>query len=333
MQTEEQKTKRIAVIFGGHGFIGSHLARKLIMSGSYTQVISADIATEPRFKTQGVVYVYCDVRNEIPADFAPGVTEIFNLAAVHTTPGHEDWEYFWTNILGATQVCEYARRTNVRKIVFTSSISVYGPSEEALTEDSTLQPNTAYGQSKLCAEKIHRLWHHEHVSDRKLVIARPAVIFGFTERGNFTRLAGALRRGAFFYAGRKDTIKACGYVKDLVESFMFFLSEPIDSITYNFAYSERFTIENICEAFQQIAGYRRPNGVIPIWLMMMVGSIFEILSRIGIRTSINRARMLKLFRSTNIVPKRLDESGFKRKFGLCEALVDWKNESGDSSFG
>ena len=324
--------EKIAVIFGGHGFIGSHLARKLVTSGSYTRVVSADIAAEPRFRTPGVDYLSCDVRKEIPDDLVQGVTEIYNLAAVHTTPGHEDWEYFWTNILGATHVCDYARRLKVEAIVFTSSISVYGPSEEALSEDSPLQPASAYGRSKLCAEAIHHQWRNEDPSRRSLVIARPAVIFGYTERGNFTRLAGLLKRGAFFYAGRKDTIKACGYVKDLVESFSYFLSKPADVVTYNFAFSERPTIETICDAFQKVAGYGAPKGVIPLWLIMAGGLAFEILNLLGLRTSINRARVLKLFCSTNIVPKRLDESGFTRTFNLNAALVDWKRESGDSSF-
>jgi nucleoside-diphosphate-sugar epimerase len=323
--------KRTAVIFGGNGFIGSHLARELMNSGTYDRVISADIAPNPRFKTAGVDYVFCDVRDEIPTNFVEGVTEIYNLAAVHTTPGHEDWEYFWTNVLGAIQVCSFARRAGVETIIFTSSISVYGPNEQALSEDNIPNPVSSYGRSKFCAEAIHALWRDEN-SSRRLIVARPAVIFGYTEKGNFTRLAKMLKRGTFFYAGRKDTIKACGYVKDLTGSFAYLLAEPIKTITYNFAYTERFTIEEICGTFRQVTGYGTPKGVVPIWLMMMAGYAFEILNFLGLRSSINRARVLKLFCSTNIVPKRLDESGFIRKFPLKEALVDWKNDSGGNGF-
>ena len=324
--------KKIAVIFGGYGFIGSHLAQKLVAGGDYARVVCADIATSPRFKTDGVEYLHCDVRQDIAEDLVPGVTEIYNLAAVHTTPGHEDWEYFWTNVMGASRICDYARRAKVETIVFTSSISVYGTSEEALSENSELKPESAYGRSKLCAETIHHLWRDEKPELRRLVVARPAVIFGYTERGNFTRLAGLLKRRCFLYSGRKDTIKACGYVKDLIASFSHFLAKPVGQITYNFAYTERLTIEKICDAFRQVAGYGTPLGVIPLWFMKLGGFGFEVLGKLGLKTSINRARIMKLFRSTNIVPQRLDESGFVCGFSFAEALVDWRKDSGGWDF-
>lgn len=321
-----------AIIFGGYGFIGSHLARQLHESGKYQRIVCADISAAPVFKTEGVEYVNCDVTKDISTDLLPGVTEIYNLAAVHTTPGHEDWEYFWTNVLGATHVCDYARRVGVDTLVFTSSISVYGPNEAATTEASPLTPNSAYGRSKLCAETIHHQWRMEAPDRRRLIIARPAVIFGYRERGNFTRLASLLKRGSFVYPGRKDTIKACGYVKDLVRSFGFFLDQPIPTVTYNFAYTQRFTTQDICQAFHRVAGYGEPNLLLPLSLMMGVGIIFEVLAKVGLRTSINRARMTKLVRSTNIVPDVLDHSGFQRMYDLDAALSDWQRDSGEGAF-
>ncbi len=79
------------------------------------------------------------------------------------------------------------------------------------------EPVSDYGRSKLLAEGIHRQWLAGEAA-RRLVIARPAVIFGQGEGGNFTRLAKALRKGTFVYPGRKDTIKCCGYVGEIVRS-------------------------------------------------------------------------------------------------------------------
>jgi len=324
--------EKVAIIFGGHGFIGSHLIRKLIETKKYKQIISADIAQEPRFKIQGVEYVYCDVRKKIPENIASDVTEIYNFAAVHTTPGHEDWEYFWTNVLGAQQICDYAQRMDVNNICFTSSISVYGSTEEPLSEDAPLHPTGAYGRSKYCAEKIHHLWQAENPEDRKLIISRPAVIFGYMEQGNFTRLAKLLKRRLFFYAGRKDTVKACGYVKDLISSFDYFLSQSDNNVTYNFAYTERFSIEDVCNAFCKVTSYGAPLGVVPIWLINLGGLSFEVLGKLGIKTPINRTRIKKLFFSTNIVPQNLENSGFVRSFSLEQALEDWKLDSKNDDF-
>jgi GlcNAc-P-P-Und epimerase len=326
--TGERVLAKIAIIFGGHGFIGSHLARRLVESGAYARVVSADIADEPRFVTEGVEYVRCDVRETIPADLVAEATEIYNLAAVHITPGYEDWEYFWTNVRGATNVCDYARRAGIDTIVFTSSISVYGRSEEPLDEGAQLHPDSAYGRSKLCAERIHHLWRDEVPERRRLIVARPAVVFGYMERGNFTRMAKMLKAGLFVYPGRKTTIKSCGYVRDLVESFLFFLAKAVSTVTYNFSYTERFTTEAICEAFHRVAGYGVPKLVFPVRPMMAGGWTFEMLAFLGLKTSINRARIGKLIFSTNIVPKILEESGFRHKYDLSEALADWFAQSG-----
>ncbi|MDA9453630.1 3-beta hydroxysteroid dehydrogenase [Bradyrhizobium sp. CCBAU 21359] len=318
---------RIAVIFGGHGFIGSHLARELVNSGKYARVVSADIAPQPRFRTKGVEYIFCDVRLPIPADLAPGVTDIYNLAAVHVTPGPEDWEYYWTNVSGALSVTQYARITKAKTLFFTSSISVYGPSEDEISEFSDPNPESSYGKSKLLAEGIHQSWQLEEPRDRKLVIVRPAVVFGFQERGNFTRLARSLEKRAFFYPGRRDTKKACGYVKDLVASLEFAGRSEEMLTVYNFAFDEPLTTEGICAAFCRVANLPEPRFTIPISLILLGGLAFELLSKLGLKTSINRARVLKLFRSTNIVPKKLQDDGFVRQFDLAAALRDWRSQS------
>jgi nucleoside-diphosphate-sugar epimerase len=316
---------RGAIVFGGAGFIGSHLLKSLAASGEYDTLVSADIQP-PRFQVPGVRYVHCDVRQPIPDELRNGVNdgaEIYNLAAVHTTPGHEDWEYYWTNVLGAIHIVDFARRSGINIIVFTSSIAVYGPTEDPKDEISSPEPEIAYGKSKLCAEKIHQNWQSEHADLRKLVMVRPAVIYGYQERGNFTRLAKLMRAGRFVYPGRRTTIKSCGYVSDLVRSFRFMLDRPEPSIVYNFAHPERYTAEDICRAYAKVGGFALPKIVVPISLMMIAGRIFELLSRLGLKTSINRARILKLYRSTNIVPRVLKETGFNFRFDLEASLQDW----------
>lgn len=322
---------KIAIVFGGAGFIGTHLLSYLASTGEYDKLVSGDIQP-PRFVVPGVEYLQVDVRKPIPDGICPGVTEIYNLAAIHTTPGYEDWEYYWTNVRGATHVCDYARRSGVGRIVFTSSISVYGSTEAIKDEDSALTPESAYGCSKLCAEEIHRLWQAERPEERGLVVVRPAVIYGYTEHGNFTRLAHLLRKKRFIFPGRTDTIKACGYVKDLVRSMLFFLDRPEKVVTYNFCHAARYTTAEICASFSRVAGYAQPKMVVPLAPMLFGGWIFEVLAKMGLKTSINRARVLKLVRSNNIEPKRLAEFGFTYTYNLDASLVDWKKDSSEGDF-
>jgi len=205
--------------------------RELAVRGA-RDIVVVDIAAPPEDAMfAGSRYVYGDVRRPIDPALASGPALVVNLAAVHRTPGHADHEYFETNVTGAQNVVRFCEATGSRRLWFTSSISPYGPSEEPKSEDATPAPVSAYGKSKLEAETIHRAWV-ERGGGRRLIIARPAVVFGARENGNFTRLARAMRRGVFVYPGRTDTVKGCGYVADLVGSFFFMDGQPEDFILY-----------------------------------------------------------------------------------------------------
>lgn len=325
-------TAKSAIVFGGAGFIGCHFLKRLAAAGLYERLHSVDIA-EPRFEIEGVTRIKFDIRQPVPAGLCgDGPFDVYDFAAVHVTPGSEDWEYFWTNVHSATNVSRFASEAKVERILFTSTMMVYGPTEAPKDEDGALEPVNAYGRSKILAEGIYRLWQSERPDARRLTIVRPGVTYGLEERGNFTRLAKALKSRRFFYPGRTDTIKACGYVEDLVSS-MLFMQERNEAVTlYNFCHPERYTIADICAAFAEAGGYTPPRIVVPFWLLGLAASGFEALSAVGIKTDINRARVRKLYESTNMVPRRLPEAGFAYRYNLAAGLADWRQASGARDF-
>jgi hypothetical protein len=66
---------------------------------------------------------------------------------------------------------------------------------------------------------------------------------------------------------------------------------------------------------------------VPFWLLSSAAFAFEALSNAGLKTDINRARVRKLYQSTNMVPKRLQEVGFKYRYDLAAGLSAWKQSS------
>jgi nucleoside-diphosphate-sugar epimerase len=317
------------LIFGGSGFIGTHLKAYLLGIG----VGGNDITKYDIAKKASDDFEVMDVRKPIEIKKDLQNTIIYNLAAVHTTPGHPNNEYFETNILGAENVCNFARQNNIDTIVFTSSIAPYGPSEDFKTEDSIPMPNIPYGISKLTAEYIHKLWQKEKPDTRRLIIVRPGVVFGKDEGGNFTRLYQSLKKGFFFYPGRKDTIKAAVYVKDVVRILFETGQKELPGVsTFNLSLYPAPTIETICQTMAKVTGVNPPKLLVPAWIMVSAARMLYFSAWIFGKkiNGIHPERVRKLMISTNISGEKLSKSRYMLKFNLEEAIKDWYKDCGGS---
>ena len=316
------------IITGGTGFIGTHLTNLILAEHPDAKVWNLDIVKpgtpnpvvknyKPAVRdgeTLGSTYVECDIRKPIGnLPFIPTSDDvIFNFAAVHRTPGHENIEYFETNIQGAENVCAFAEKYGIKNMVFTSSIAPYGAAEELKTEDTLPTPNTAYGISKLVAEKIHIAW-------------QKGGVFGRGENGNFSRLYWGIRKHTFAYPGRKDTIKACVYVKELVRFILWNVEKrqtPFD--IFNCTFEPAYTIEQIVNAMKKVTGLTQFVPYIPNSIIMPIAACAKL---VGSPMGICPARVKKLQISTNICGKKMASSGYQFKLSFDEALKDWDEDN------
>ncbi len=315
------------LVTGASGFIGTRLVARL--QGRGHPVVALDLEP-PRVRLEGVAYHRADVREPLAPEFGAGAARIYNLAAVHRTPGHPAQAYYETNLLGALNVTALAEACGIATVVFTSSISVYGPSEQAMTETSPLHPTSPYGRSKRMAELLHEAWQGREAG-RRLVIVRPGVVFGPGERGNFTYLARALARGAFFYPGRKDTIKSGGYVDELLEALDFALAQTDARTLFNFAYPALSTTEDIVHAFARVCGFKGRHATLPVAPLYVAAGVFEVANRLGLPNPVHRERVLKLVKSTKVTPGWLQARGYPFRTDLEQALTAWRDET-DGTF-
>ena len=142
-----------------------------------------------------------------------------------------------------------------------------------------------------------------------------------------TRLYKALKKRKFAYAGRKDTIKACIYVKDLVR-VMLAMGEAEGEKTklYNCCYYPSFTIEQIANTMLKATGMRRRIPFIPRKPMMAAATLCGLFGGLGL--GICPARVRKLMVSTNIDGQKLAKD-YPLSYSLEDAFRDWFKDCGE----
>ena len=168
--------KNIAVI-GGSGFLGSYLIPILVKDND---VINLDLKENDSLPCETVI---CDVRDKKIKNYLRGVDVIILLAAEHLDNVKPTDLYYSVNVDGISNVLSVINELRIPKLIFTSSVAVYGFDQKNIDENGPLEPYNHYGISKLKSEeKIND--YIKSNPDFECDIIRPTVIFGIGNRGN-----------------------------------------------------------------------------------------------------------------------------------------------------
>ena len=156
------------LVTGGAGYIGSHTCVALLEAGHDITVIdnlcnSSEIALERVQEITGksLTFIRGDIRN--PADLgralSGGADAVIHFAALKAVGEscEKPLEYFDNNIGGTITLLQAMERAEVRRLVFSSSATVYGdPDTVPVTEDAPLRVTNPYGRTKLVMEELIR---------------------------------------------------------------------------------------------------------------------------------------------------------------------------------
>jgi UDP-glucose 4-epimerase len=148
------------LVTGGAGFIGSNLVKQLISKG-YSVTVLDNFMSGYRSNLEPFPSVHLiegDIRDVSKVEEAmKGVDAVFHLAASVGNKRSIDnpIEDAEINVLGTLRILEAARKAGVRKIVTSSSAGIFGELKTLpIREDHPIEPDTPYGSSKLCEEKL-----------------------------------------------------------------------------------------------------------------------------------------------------------------------------------
>ncbi|WP_257225275.1 NAD-dependent epimerase/dehydratase family protein [Treponema parvum] len=185
------------VIIGGSGFIGTRLTRRLVAAGHIVKILDKqDSKTYPELR------VFADVRDResLKKELSSNIDCVINLAAEHRDDVEPKSLYDAVNVDGAENVCQVCAEIGIKRIIFTSSVAVYGFAPLNTNETGKINYFNDYGRTKWLAEGKYREWLNTDKSN-SLTIIRPTVVFGEQNRGNVYNLLRQISSGFFPFIG------------------------------------------------------------------------------------------------------------------------------------
>lgn len=309
---------RIAVI-GGGGFIGSRFLARLARTDHTAFVV--DRSSHP---DRQVEFRSCDVTDRERLIAACADADVLvHLAAEHRDDVQPISRYTDVNVQGTQNVCDAARAAGIRRIVFTSSVAVYGFTEQGrvLGEDAPIRPFNEYGRTKYAAEQVLEKWREEDPG-RSLVIMRPTVVFGEGNRGNVYNLLRQIARGPFLMIGDGRNRKSMAYVENVAAALEFSLGLGPGTHLFNYVDKPDYDMNHLVALIRSVLGSEKGVGPrIPYPIGLMAGSAADLVARLVRRPlPFSRVRVEKFCASTEFAADRIRELGFQPPVDLESAL-------------
>ncbi len=307
-------------MIGASGFVGTRLLGLLKESGENYQLKNIDLQPSHFFNDLTIIG---DVRNQEQMDKElAGSDIVILLAAQHRDDVSPISLYYDTNVGGMEKTLKAMEKNGVKRIIFFSSVAVYGLNKKNPDEDHPKDPFNHYGKSKWQAEQVLQEWHKTH-PDWNVNIIRPTVIFGERNRGNVYNLLKQISSGKFLMVGNGNNKKSMAYVGNIVA----FVKYMIDKCTtgynvFNYIDKPDFTMNDLVNHVEKVLGKHIPSTHFPYWLGMFGGYCFDLLAFITRKKlTISSVRVKKFCATTEFNATKVQKTGFKPPYTLGEGLA------------
>ena len=306
--------KKITVI-GGSGFVGTNLCRQLELKQQDYEII--DLKMSNQFPDKCKI---ADVRDAETLRHSITGDVVVNLAAVHRDDVRDKSEYQRTNVDGAENVALVCEEKGIDKIVFTSTVAVYGFAEPGTDESGSIKPFNEYGRTKFEAEEKLQAWHAN--GDKSLIIVRPTVIFGEGNRGNVFNLLNQIASGKFLMVGKGENKKSMAYIGNIVAFLETCVTTKQKYGVYNYVDTPDLTMNELVS--QVRAKLKGKDGVgprLPYWLGLILGYTADLVAKIsGKNFPVSSIRVKKFASSTEFKSAKASLDNFQAPFSLSQGV-------------
>ncbi|MCT3924678.1 NAD-dependent epimerase/dehydratase family protein [Elizabethkingia anophelis] len=320
---------KIAII-GGSGFVGTHLIGLLNQTSQYELI---NIDKNPSQKYFEITQIGNVMDRALLISQLEGVDIVILLAAEHRDDVTPVSLYYDINVQGMKNTLEAMDANRVKRIVFTSSVAIYGLDKSNPDESFPADPFNHYGKSKWEAEEVLQEWYKKH-KDWNINIIRPTVIFGEGNRGNVFNLLNQIANGKFMMIGKGNNQKSMSYIRNVVAFIEFLIEEKKEGYNvYNYVDKPDFTTNDLVHHTSEVLNKNIPTTHIPYWLGMLGGYGFDILAWISCKKlNISSVRVRKFCAVTQYDSTKVVSSGFVPPYTIEKGLENMlKVEFGKSN--
>lgn len=304
-------------VVGGSGFVGKRLCCRLERSNK--KFVIFDSMSNDCFMPKTILGDICNLSD---FDSLQKIGTLINLAAEHRDDIEPVSRYDDVNVGGAEVLCNYARRAGIKKIIFTSSVAIYGFAPENTGEDGKPNYFNDYGRTKYQAEQVYKKWQAEDPVNRTLVIVRPAVIFGEGNRGNvynlFTQIAGK----RFLMFGEGKNRKSMAYVENVAAFLEYSLKFKPGIHIYNYIDKPDLDMNSLVSTARGVLFGKNNVGIrLPKLVGIGLGYSADFLSRLFRKPLPVSCIRVKKFLGTTQFSSSVSSTGFYAPVDLEDAIT------------
>jgi len=329
--------KKIALVTGACGFVGSHMVDLLVAKGYKVRATDLETADSKYLnKSKNVEFVPADVtkKEELPPLFE-GVGKVFHTAAI--LKFRVPWELLYNvNVMGTKNICEVALDSGIEHMIVWSSETVYGKTgKSAADETKFFSPLGKYEKSKALQDRLAMDFYKK--KGLPVTIIRPAAIYGPRSKSGVSPLIFLMSDVQFFaIPGKKDVKGALVHVQDIVNA-AYFLSGKKKTIgqmyNVNDDKSSVYTKKELLLYASKLLNKKLYTFSIPMFLIYFFAEMLELLGEVIKRDSNIEKGFVKYLADDYVMDNsKIKKLGYKFIYPDTKAgfkdTIDWFEKEG-----